>query len=458
MKSMLRSLICILSCLFLVAACVQPAQESRPWMLDTAAAAPPSLTDSSAKMVLPTQRPAGSAYSSPTPDSPHRIPAAQVSGAASSDFKIIPDSELVYGPMSSTLDVEAFIQQQGGYLSRHSEYVDEKGMTLTGAEIVKQVSYEYSVNPRLLLALLEYQSGWVTQSEISGKLQTYPMKLIDDTRQGLYIQLSWAANQLNFGFYAWNVGAISSAQLADGASITFSLVLNAGTVAVQRLLGLLRGSEGWVKSVSADGVYATYTGFFGIPFDLSVEPLIPAGLSQPSMQLPFEKGDTWSYTSGPHSAWGDGAAWAALDFAPPSDIFGCFQTDVWEVAVADGVIVRSENGEVVLDLDGDGLEQTGWTVLYLHVEDRGRVAVGTHVKAGDRIGHPSCTGGYSTATHLHLARRYNGVWISADGAMPFVMDGWTSQGSGVEYNGYLVKGNKSVVAEDGIIDENQIKR
>jgi LasA protease len=458
MRSHRRTVICVLICLLFVASCVQPAQQSRPWMLDSATAVPQSLGGSNTKVNLPTQRPAGSAYSTPTPDSPHKIPDVSVSGAASSDFKIIPDSELVFGPVSSTLDVDAFIQKQGGFLSHYSEFVDEKGTTLTGLEIVKQISYEYSVNPRLLLALLEYQSGWVTQNEISEKQLTYPMKLIDETRQGLYIQLSWAANQLNFGFYSWNVGAISSAQLTDGTDITFSPTLNAGTVAVQRLLALLKGSDGWLKSVSAEGVYATYVSFFGIPFDLSVEPLIPTGLTQPDMQLPFEKGDTWSFTSGPHSAWGDGAAWAALDFAPPSEIFGCYQTDIWEVAVADGLIVRSENGEVVLDLDGDGLEQTGWTVLYMHVEDRGRVSVGTRVRAGDRIGHPSCTGGYSTATHLHLARRYNGVWISADGSLPFVMDGWTSQGSGVEYNGYLVKGNKSIVAEDGIIDENQIKR
>ncbi len=176
------------------------------------------------------------------------------------------------------------------------------------------------------------------------------------------------------------------------------------------------------------------------------------------MQLPFEKGDTWFYTSGPHSAWGDGAAWAALDFAPPSDIFGCFSTNIWEVAVADGVIVRSSNGEVVLDLDSDGLEQTGWTVLYMHVENRDRISAGTRVSAGDRIGHPYCEGGYSTATHLHLARRYNGEWIAADGSIPFILDGWISQGNGFEYNGYLVKGDHSVVAEDGIIDGNQIAR
>jgi murein DD-endopeptidase MepM/ murein hydrolase activator NlpD len=176
------------------------------------------------------------------------------------------------------------------------------------------------------------------------------------------------------------------------------------------------------------------------------------------MQLPFESGDAWSLTGGPHAAWGDSAAWAALDFAPPGSQYGCYTTGTWEVAVADGVIARSENGEVVLDLDGDGLEETGWTVLYMHVAAQNRIALGTIVKAGDHIGHPSCEGGVSNGTHLHLARRYNGVWIAADGSLPFVMDGWVSAGSGTEYDGTLTRGEKRITAWDGRIADNEIQR
>jgi murein DD-endopeptidase MepM/ murein hydrolase activator NlpD len=176
------------------------------------------------------------------------------------------------------------------------------------------------------------------------------------------------------------------------------------------------------------------------------------------MQLPFESGDAWSLTGGPHSAWGSGSAWAALDFAPPGDQYGCYDTSTWEVAVADGVIARSENGEVVLDLDGDGLEQTGWTVLYMHVASADRIQLGARVKAGDRIGHPSCEGGVSNGTHLHLARRYNGVWIAADTNLPFNLDGWISAGSGNEYDGTLTRNGQTVTAWDGRIADNQIQR
>jgi hypothetical protein len=40
-----------------------------------------------------------------------------------------------------------------------------------------------------------------------------------------------------------------------------------------------------------------------------------------------------------------------------------------------------------------------------------------------------------------VARLYNGRWVSADGALPFNMGGWLSQGAGREYNGALIKGD-----------------
>ena len=89
------------------------------------------------------------------------------------------------------------------------------------------------------------------------------------------------------------------------------------------------------------------------------------------MQLPIEAGDAWSFTGGPHGGWADGSAWAALDFAPPGDALGCVDSDAWVTAVADGVVVRSGDGAVIQDLDGDGLEQTGWVVLYMHVGNGG---------------------------------------------------------------------------------------
>jgi murein DD-endopeptidase MepM/ murein hydrolase activator NlpD len=176
------------------------------------------------------------------------------------------------------------------------------------------------------------------------------------------------------------------------------------------------------------------------------------------MTLPFERGIPWVFTGGPHGGWDSGSAWAALDFSPVVEDSGCFTTDAWVTALTDGLIVRTGDGQVLQDLDGDGYEQTGWNVLYMHVETRDRVEPGTYVHAGDRIGHPSCEGGLSNATHLHLARKYNGEWIPADGALPFILDGWVSSGTGNEYDGYLTRNNVTLEALESISDQNTIIR
>ena len=86
-------------------------------------------------------------------------------------------------------------------------------------------------------------------------------------------------------------------------------------------------------------------------------------------------------------------------------------------AAAAGLVVRTGPGLVVEDLDGDGYEQTGWVVVYLHIEARDRVPEGTWVATGDYLGHASCEGGVATGTHLHIARKFNGEWVPADGRL-----------------------------------------
>ena len=385
------------------------------------------------------------------------IPAPEP-GSTGPSFKIIPDSELVYGPAAVQFDTNAFIIANDGYLNHYQQDVEEESKTLSGAEIVSLVARQYSVNPRLLLAVLEYQSGWVTKSNPAAETRDYPIGIREPLRKGLYRQLAWAANNLNRGYYLWTVNGISAWILADGAVIPINTTINAGTAGVQYFFSLLQERSSWQNAVSDTGLFTTYETFFGYPFDYTLEPLVPAGILQPKMQLPFENDVIWAFTGGPHGGWGDGSAWAALDFAPPDETLGCGQSDLWVVAIADGLVVRSRNGEVVQDLDGDGSEQTGWTILYMHMEARDRVAEGTFLEAGQRIGHPSCEGGYSTATHLHLARRYNGVWIPADQTLPFALDGWASRGTGIEYDGYLERNGKSVVAWDGVIQTNIIQR
>lgn len=368
--------------------------------------------------------------------------------------KIIPDSELVYGPSSIFFDLEAEILAWDGRLAVYTEVVE--GQRRSGPEIVRMVSERYSVSPKLLLAVLEYQSGWLSSKDDT--FRPYLIGYVKSDWEGLFPQLSWAADQLNAGFYLWRAGWEGPFLFPDGWATAPAPGLNAGTVAVQYLFGQLYSYEEWIEVVGPQGFIQTYQALFGDPFAWAIEPLFPIDLEQPEMRLPIENGTSWSFTGGPHSAWGTGSAWAALDFAPPGFALGCVQSNEWTVAVADAPVVLADNGAVMLDLDGDGYLQTGWIVLYLHIESRDRVLQGEYVEQGDRIGHPSCEGGISTGTHLHLARRYNGVWVEADREIPFVMDGWVSGGSGSVYEGTLTRGNVTLESCSCRSDDNQVTR
>jgi LasA protease len=373
------------------------------------------------------------------------------------DVKLIPDSELVYGPGLADFDTFEFVAEYASesLLASYSEEVD--GTWMTGPEIVERVALENSISPRLLLALLEYESGWLSNSVVNSEASTYPMGYLGrpSDNYGLYDQMAWAANMLNAGYYGWRQRGLSLTILADGTRMGLAPTLNAGTAGVQVLLAQTRGWAEWMQAVENEGFYATYLATFGSPFEYAVEPLLPPDLSQPPLALPWAADEIWYYTGGPHGGWAAGSAWAALDFVPEEPSPDCELSGAWARAMADGVIARSEPGIVILDLDGDGFEGTGWTIFYVHIATEGRaVQEGQFVQSGDLIGHPSCEGGVSNATHLHIARRYNGEWIAADcgecmlaaPAPQMNLDGWLAYSYGVEYNGALALGEDYRVA------------
>ena len=361
-------------------------------------------------------------------------------------LKLIPDSELVYGPAYIHFNLEGFVVEQGGYLAGYAEEVE--GRLLSGAEIVQLVSQRFSVGPRVLLTLLELRSGWVTEPQPAAETLVYPLGHIQEYYEGLFQQLSWAAVRLNEGYYGWKRGDHATVRLTDGTRAAIAPGLNPGTAGVQNCLAELSATwDEWLTLIGPDGFLVTYEHLFGNPFAYTVDPLVPPDLVQPELRLPWEAGRTWYFTGGPHGGWGNGSGRAALDFVPGDKIPDCTVSKEWVTAAAPGLVVRSENGEVWVDLDGDGFEQSGWVLLYMHIYAEDCVEPGTYLQRGQRIGHPSCEGGFADATHLHFARRYNGEWIPAgSGPVPMVLSGWTAHEDVMPYEGTLTRGDEVRVA------------
>ncbi|MDP6793315.1 MAG: LysM peptidoglycan-binding domain-containing protein [Anaerolineales bacterium] len=132
--------------------------------------------------------------------------------------KLIPDSELVYSPGQIGFDLEGAVDEWGGYLSTFSE-TDRFGRTRSGSEIVLWVSQHYSVNPRLLLVVLEQRTGWVLNPSPGDVSQSYPFGYVKAGYSGLLRQLSWAADRLNAGFYGWREESLSVIDIKDGTQL-----------------------------------------------------------------------------------------------------------------------------------------------------------------------------------------------------------------------------------------------
>lgn len=362
--------------------------------------------------------------------------------------RILPDSEVVYSPGVLGFDTPEYVNQAGGYLSTYTEYLRSSGYT-SGAEIVERVAMENSINPRLLLALLEYRCGCVSGPIGDDVDPDYLMGVAAPFRKGLYRQLGWVVNQLSQGYYGWRRGLLNSLHLSDGSTILLPPDFNAGSASLAYFFSNLFDQDSWDTAMnSKDGFKALYQSMFDDPpgNQINLEQLFPPRLTQPDLILPFQPDEEWGFTSGPHNAWETEGALAALDFAPATAAYGCLRSNAWVVAVADGLVVRSEHGAVVLDLDQDGFEGTGWAVLYMHLESRGRVEVGSTLRWGDPVGHPSCEGGPADGTHVHIARKYNGEWIAADGPLPFVMSGWVAHAGYRPFEGSLTRDRQTVVA------------
>lgn len=376
------------------------------------------------------------------PGMPMKIPIYYLALWAS-PFQIIPDHALVNGPTGIGFNTAAFVAGQPGWLKDYRAYAF--GDWRSGAEIVGYVAINYSVNPRLLLALLEYQAGALTQPELPVK-----RNLLGFTRrfwESPYLQLVVAANTLNNGYYGWRAGTVLEFEEANGILIRPDPWQNAASVALQYYYSRVFEGEKYALATGPEGLIRTYEKFFGNPWEESFI-LIPGSLQQPTFTLPFPPDQVWSYTGGPHTGWGTGEPLSAIDFAPPAEKSGCVtaKPENFATAMADGMVVRSSIDGIALDLDKDGDERTGWVIFYLHLREDQRAPLGSELQAGEKIGYPSCEGGRATGTIVHIARKYNGEWMIADSVVPFKMSGWVAHNGSREYLGTLTKGTSTVIA------------
>ena len=173
--------------------------------------------------------------------------------------------------------------------------------------VIDMVAIENSINPRLLVALLEYQCGCVLgMPDIDPDDFSSAMGAKQALRQDFYGQLIWTIHELSEGYYGWKDGTLTEISFSDGTIVRPTGELNAGSFALMHLFSLLYEGEAWEQAVDPeDGFAALYEQMFGNPWERAaqIEPIIPTDTAQPELTLPFEPGVKWAYTGGPHKSY-----------------------------------------------------------------------------------------------------------------------------------------------------------
>ncbi len=360
-----------------------------------------------------------------------------------SPLQIIPDSLFVNGPAQVGFDAVQFVNSQPGWFKNYVFYTGDQNRR--GGEIVNYIAEDFSVSPRLLLAILEYQTGALSNPNRPANIDQYPLGYQDQFHLGAGRQLAWAANALNNGYYGWRIGNLNSFTHQNGRIEQPDPWQNAATVGLQYYFAQVLSEDAYAKAISADGLLKTYTALFGDPWQ-NVQTLIPGSLTVPNMDFPFAPNHVWAFTGGPHTGWGEGEPYAAVDFAPGNTVGGCSPSPEPATAVADGIIAATDDAKAFLDLDGDMDIRTGWVVMYLHLANDSLPKVGKVLKMRDPIGMPSCEGGEATGTHVHIARMYNGEWIPAGGVLAYNLEGWVVTAGSQAYQGTMTNGIRVVKA------------
>jgi hypothetical protein len=326
---------------------------------------------------------------------------------------LLADGQFVWGPNVGDFDIRDYLATIDSPLEPYSDDI----------EIWARYS---SVNPKVLLTVLELQHGYV--NSLSGDLTP---EMIQGTIENTSMDLAVAFYE---HLHTW--GTRKSAEdhietdsnpvvvFADGSAAKLSPDHSSGTFAIAATLAESTDMTTWLKRVSPHD-QGGFTSIFGSLFP-ETDPLDNSNnINPPSLpaadffQFPFPLGAIW-YFGGPHSWAGDDTRpFSSMDFyaggatcdAPPN---------LYTVAAASGSAYRPYGYDCWLEIDHGG----GWTTSYYHLQnmiDPQGSTLNQNASLGT-IACEVCAGGWASGPHVHWTLKYGGAYVSLEGVR---VSGWT---------------------------------
>jgi len=333
---------------------------------------------------------------------------------------LLADGQFVWGPNVGDFDVRAFLIERDSPLAAYSD------------SVISWAGYT-SVNPKLLLVVLEMRRGLVSDLPADAD-----RGLIDEWVEEASMDLTSAFYEF---LYTWGSRRppdepvhprLPSIAFEDGSSVEISAQTNAGTYAVATTLARASDGATWSAQTAPEGA-----GSFAEVFDSlfpgtdrldDSNPIDPAAPPPGDMfQLPFPLGATWSF-NGPHN-WNGGSyppPFSSMDFSSnwPHDPPFPYHSAV-AAAGGSGTILSPNpsfsDQPCWVRIDHGG----GWMSSYYHLRNLGppgNLGAVMPNSALGTIGEEICNGGFASGAHVHFSLLFNGSYVDLEGVE---LSGWT---------------------------------
>lgn len=342
-------------------------------------------------------------------------PAPQAPGAE----EVLSNGQFVWGPNVGDFEIEPFL---AGIDSPLTPYAVE----------VESTALYYSINPRVLLALLDVRHGIVTALPPG----TAPQQIrawIEET--GLAAYTAFYDHLYTWGdmapAHAEKSGSMPKIRFADGVEVQIETPVSSASYAVANAVAAAQESTALIAP-SIEGGSGGFVETFDLLFpevdrlDASND-ILPASVPPADLfQFPFPLGGKWRF-GGPHNwAGGGGYPFSSIDFNTGWGSSTPFPYH-YSVAAAQGTGRVFAPNPAYSDLPcWVKVDHSGsWTTYYYHLQNvRPPGGIGS-VMPNQPLGTIAteiCNGGFATGAHVHFTLLYNGAFVSLEGVK---LSGWT---------------------------------
>ncbi len=314
--------------------------------------------------------------------------------ASASSFQLSVDQMTYTHEEMLNFDIEKYLEKKAPHM-------------LSKAETISHFAGYSGVSPKVLIAMIEMQSGMVTSPNAS---QESPFGQLS-TQYGFSEQMRDMAEQLlelRHGKQHLNASMLASQM--DNLSQVYQSMFPEEAKALSN-----KKSSTNASSLTSQSNGLTTMAAASIP---------PTNL----LSLPYPVGKTW-YLGGAHANDGGTGVHSSLDLYDVSaGGWGTNLSNIWVQSAAPGTV--KVHSSCFMEIIHEG----GWSTTYYHMSDLAW-STGASINRNTNIGHYAnnkaqalCGGGSSTGPHLHFSLKKNGYQSSLNG---------------VSLSGYLIEASSS---------------